>query len=197
MRRVLLPDTNNTCSLLNDRDGECWGGAVGMLADRQPGDSVSLAPRRFPAGSEDRRKFSKTLKNNTFYRCGASSGNSIAFGSNRRAARWVTPMTILRERLAMAAYKTGEHLHGLDEPGRQAFMTQLFEKAELVFAVWNDPAQPEGIDYLLIKGPNLIGPERDDAAVQADDGLLRVAVMPCLDEKIAVATQGIFGAKLH
>jgi hypothetical protein len=102
-------------------------------------------------------------------------------------------MTIFREQLAMGGYVTGQRLRGLDEQRRQVFMTKLFDEAELVFGVWDDPQQPVGIGFLLIKGRNVIGLGKDEAAVQGEYGPLRIAVVPCLDEKLALATQEIFG----
>jgi hypothetical protein len=72
-------------------------------------------------------------------------------------------------------------------------MTKLFDEAELVFGVWDAPERPVGVGFLLIKGRNVIGPGKDEAAVQGDYGPLRIAVVPCLDEKLALATKEIFG----
>ncbi len=105
--------------------------------------------------------------------------------------------TLFRQQLTLGAFITGQRLRGLDEPGRQVLMTRIFNEAELVFGVWDDPQQPVGIGYLLIKGRNLIGPGEDEAAVQDEDRPWRIAVVPCPDEKLAVATQEIFGDKLH
>ena len=46
---------------------------------------------------------------------------------------------------------------------------------------------------LIIKGRNLIEHGKDEVAIQGDYGPLRIAVVPCLDEKLALATKGIFG----
>jgi hypothetical protein len=66
-------------------------------------------------------------------------------------------------------------------------MTKLFDEAEAVFCVWDDPTQTVGIRYLLVKGSD------EAAAVQGDYGQLHIGVVPCLDEKLALATKEIFG----
>lgn len=107
-------------------------------------------------------------------------------------------MTEFRVQLSLGAYVTGQRLRGLDEQRRQVFLTKLFDEAELVFGVWDDPEQPVGIGYLLIKGRDLIGPGRDEAAaVEGQYGPMRIGVVPCHDVNFAVATKDIFGDKLQ
>ncbi len=96
----------------------------------------------------------------------------------------------------MAAYRTGERMRGLDEQNQKIFMTQIFAEAELVFGVWDDPQQLKGIGYRLIKGWDLLSREKDAVAVQVA-APWRIGVVPCFDEKHAIAIQEFFGAKLH
>jgi hypothetical protein len=105
-------------------------------------------------------------------------------------------MQLFRKKLAMAAYRTGQRLQRLDEQGQQTSVAKIFAEAELVFGVWDDPQQPEGIGYRLIKGRDLLSREKDAVAVQVDEPW-RIGAVPCLDEKNAVAIQELFGAKLH
>ena len=78
-------------------------------------------------------------------------------------------MLLFRKKLAMAAYKTGQRLQGLDQQAQQVSVAQIFAEAELVFGVWDDPQQLAGIGYRLIKGRDLISREKDAVAVQIDE----------------------------
>jgi hypothetical protein len=106
------------------------------------------------------------------------------------------PMIIFREKLAMAAYRIGQRMRGMDEQNQKVFMMQIFAEAELVFGVWDDPQQLGGVGYRLIKGRDLLSRERDAVAVQVNEPW-RIGTVPCLNEKHAVAIQEFFGAKLH
>lgn len=105
-------------------------------------------------------------------------------------------MLVFREKLAMAAYRIGQRMRGLDEQNQKVFMTQIFAEAELVFGVWDDPYQLGGIGYRLIKGRDLLNREKDAVAVQVDEPW-RIGTVPCLNEKHAKAIEDFFGVRLH
>jgi hypothetical protein len=105
-------------------------------------------------------------------------------------------MHLFREKLAMAAYRTGQRLQSLDEQAQLDSVAMIFAEAELVFCVWDDPQQSGGIGYRLIKGRELLSREKDAVAVQVAEPW-RIGAVPCLDEKHAVAIEEFFRAELH
>jgi hypothetical protein len=99
--------------------------------------------------------------------------------------------TIFREKLAREAALFRKCLRSLDEQEAIIFVKSIFDEADLVFGVWD---HPQHLGCRLIKGRKLLGQETS-AAVQ-DGAPLRVRVLPCFDEKHAVATEEIFAEVL-
>ena len=66
---------------------------------------------------------------------------------------------------------------------RGAALRQLVEGADLVFAVWPDPAEDDGVGIMIVKGRNRLG-----VSIATDQAeVLRWTAVPCRDVEQAAA----------
>jgi hypothetical protein len=97
------------------------------------------------------------------------------------------------KKLATDAADARERMRGLDEKAAFNFVKQIFDEADVVFGVWDDSTQLEGIGVRTLKGQNQL---RDVMALDQARPL-HIGVLPCIEEGQAIAAEHVFGDKPH
>jgi hypothetical protein len=102
-------------------------------------------------------------------------------------------MTEFRKKLAEDAADVRERMRGLDAASAFKFVKKIFDEAEVVFGVWDDSTQPEGIGFRAIKGQN----EFREVVATNRAQQMHIRVVPCIEEEQAIAAERVFGDKTH
>ena len=93
-----------------------------------------------------------------------------------------------RAHLALLYNESIELLDGTPEP-----IIRLIEYGDVVEAVWADPDEPGGIDFLCLKGIRLL---REMATGKRLGRGLRITVLPCLSYELATEVKEVFGERV-
>jgi hypothetical protein len=88
--------------------------------------------------------------------------------------------------------KVQKQLSGMS--GEDAFQTikDIVENADVVFALWQDESEPNGVGVLMIKGdPNLL------EIIASGRATCKIAAIPCTERAHAEAARASLGNKLN
>jgi hypothetical protein len=87
-----------------------------------------------------------------------------------------------------------EALRDLPEHKRLGIIKRKITDSDVVMAIWNDPSDPSGVGYILLKGQDIA---RQAAAENRGVKAQRFAAMPCNGEEHAFALLAHLQSGVH
>jgi hypothetical protein len=101
----------------------------------------------------------------------------------------------MRRRMTDVANKHREEMRGMSEKEALQFVNQVINGAEIVWGVYQDATQPNGVGIHIIKGrralSTIVGSEQFVGKGFAFE--MRMSAVPCNDLEQAVATEQVLG----
>jgi hypothetical protein len=92
------------------------------------------------------------------------------------------------KRLVDIANETKDRLDDTTAP-----IKKIFTENDIVFGIWNDTAEPYGVDFIILKGFRLLR----DCVRDNKDVAASIGVISCIDVNQAVAAKKVFGDHDH
>ena len=93
----------------------------------------------------------------------------------------------VRKLVDLANYNE-ETMDGTTEP-----VSRILAEGDVVFAIWQDPEEEYGVDYLVVRGAKLL-----KQLVASQTGLvIRISAVNCTCEEHAIALQQVLGDRDH
>ena len=91
-------------------------------------------------------------------------------------------------RLVDLANRNEETMDGTTEPVRR-----IVTEGDVVFAVWQDPDEEYGVDYVVVKGAKLL----KEIVASQNAQVMRIDAVKCTCTEQAIALQQVLGDRDH